>query len=137
MMQDVTTAWDLSSVRPEPSGPTRVYIFFLLAVFIVAAKLIGAWKLPANFNSAERSTKPLYIQKLFTNITSLSRWIWLTLLSWGICFLLNMNILFNRIRFDHDALRPPASLLPILSVYLFFSTMPLFTATFLYLVRWN
>jgi type II secretory pathway component PulF len=137
IFQDVPTTWDIDSMTHAPSKPTELYILFLLIVCVVAGlKLMDAWRKASHLRKSPQHPQPDYVQALLTHITSLQRWMWLTILTWGICMCFNVGANLRRMQFDHQLFKYPWEIAGILRDYLAFSTMALFVVTFLFLVRW-
>jgi hypothetical protein len=135
--QDVTTTWDISTMTHSPSGPTKLYMLLLLIACIAAGvKLIEGWRRAARFRKSTQPAQPEYFQFLISHIISLKRWIQLAILAWGICLCLNVGDNLTYLRSSISELHHPVILLSMLSDYLTFTTMAMFTITFIYLVRW-
>jgi hypothetical protein len=139
LMQDTVTSWDLNGITDShaPSGATKLYILFLLAACVAAGvKLVDAWRNAARLKKTAPATQPEYFRILLLHITSLKRWIQLTILTWGFCLCVNVSSDLTRLRFNFREIQNQFALLTTLREYLAFSSMAMFVVTFLYLVRW-
>jgi hypothetical protein len=139
VMQDTGTSWDFNTMTGThaPSGVTQFYILFLLAACVAGGvKLVDAWRTAAHLKEDVSSRKPEYFRILLTHITSLKRWIQLTILTWGFCLCVNLARDLTRLGFNFREIQNSFALFTALRDYLVFSTMAIFVVTFLYLVRW-
>jgi hypothetical protein len=140
IMQDSGTSWDFNTMTGThaPSGATQLYMLFLLAACVVGGvKLLDAWRTAARLRKDSPTEQPEYFRILLTHITSLKRWIQLTILTWGFCLCVNVVRDLTRLGLNFREIQNSFALLTALRDYLAFSTMAMFVVTFLYLVRWD
>ena len=140
IMQDTLTSWDLNSMTNTRalSGVTQLYILFLLAACVAGGmKLVDARRNSARRRRDLASAQPEYFRILRLHITSLKRWMQLTILTWGFCLCFNVAADVRRLQVGFRDIQNEFALLTMLRDYLAFSTMAMFVVTFLDLVRWN
>jgi hypothetical protein len=139
MIQDQpTTSWDISQTTHAPPITSKLYILYLLVTcVVVAVKLAGAWNQAARLRASEQQLRTVRIQRILAQITSLKRWMWLTVLGCALCLSVDIVSDLNRFLTYHSDLEHPSSALFLLSDYFAVFTMALFVITFVYLVRWH
>ena len=136
MLQESTTSWDLRNLPIETSPAERLYMLFLLVVFIVGSgELIRIWhlmrpsKLPLPAQGAEK------IKQLQTAATRLKQWIYLNFLACG--FFASYELYRESTRLLVE--RTHSGLAELLSLQGFFVLleMTFLVAIFVFLVRWT
>lgn len=84
MLQETTT-WDLNRMIRGPSVGMRAYMLVLFIICAVTSiKLIRVWRVSPPFRLSRLANRPEYLQLLQASTRSLTQWIGLTFLSWGI-----------------------------------------------------
>ncbi len=127
--QQVTLNWD--SIWIEPSLTMKLYVLFVLASFVVAAiHFIKSWK---DFRAS--SGEGVRNVSLKRRASSLSRWIWLNALVWGIVTAIEIVSSLNRL----ILLRTfgPVLILSSLANLFVLLILSLWAILALYLVRWH
>lgn len=135
-MPQETATWDLRHITHEPAAGTGAYILFLLIVGVIGvAKLSRAWRVSPPFRLSHTANKTDYLQVLQTSANSLTQWISLTFLGWGIYA---SRGLYNTC--DRLLVQKVIGSSVIAFIIEDFSTdltMALLMVTFLFMVRWH
>jgi hypothetical protein len=135
MIQESTTGWDFRSMPIESSPAEKLYILFLLVVFIVAlVELIGTWRTaPSEVSLPAESAKQ--VKRLRTATARLKQWIYFTFLVCGFlssyqCYRTTTAIL---------AERNPGTLMTLVMLRRPFLDFELtfLIVIFVFLVRWH
>jgi len=139
MLQDSVT-WDVRAMIREPGPTLKVYILFLLVVWITASvKVVRVWLAAPPFRLSRQRGNPAYLAQLQTLSASLTQWIGCTFLACGIVVSAGLYDVRNRLL--DEALNGKAVAKSIMLFYLgdFASvlSMAIWVALSLFLVRWH
>jgi hypothetical protein len=120
----------------EPSISMNVYMLFLFIVGVVTCrKLIRIWKIALPFRPQRSVNIPDYLQLLKTSTSSLTQWISLTFLCWGIFAAESLYRVCDKL-LDEETIRRLAVLFIVEDFSAAF-TMTLLVALFVFVVRWH
>jgi hypothetical protein len=135
MLQETVT-FDLRHMPRQPSISMIVYMPFLFIVGLVTCrKLIRIWKIALPFKPQRPVNIPDYLQLLKTSTSSLTQWISLTFLCWGIFAAESLYKVCDKL-FDEEKIRK-LELLFIIQDFPAAFTMTLLVALFVFVVRWH
>jgi hypothetical protein len=135
-MPQATAAWDLRHMTREPSTVTEAYILSLLIVGVIGVvKLLRAWRVSPPFRLSHTTNKPSYLELLQSSANSLTQWIGLTFLGWGIYASRNIYNVCDRL-LDQRMIGSSVILI-IMEDFSSDLMMGLLTVTFLFAVRWH
>ncbi len=109
--------------------------FLFIVGVVTCRKLIRIWKIALPFQPQRPVNIPDYLQLLKTSNSSLTQWISLTLLCWGIFAAENLYKVCDKL-FDVEKIRR-FELLFIIQDFSAAFTMTLLAALFVFAVRWH
>lgn len=135
MLQESTT-WDLHRMIREPSISIDVYMLFLFTIGVITSrKLIRIWKIALPFRPPDSVDVPNYLQILKTSTSSLTQWINLTFLCWGIFAAESLYKVCDRL-LDENRIGKLVVLFIIEDFSAAF-TMTLLVVLFVFVARWH
>ncbi|MGB2679286.1 MAG: hypothetical protein WAN12_19565 [Candidatus Acidiferrum sp.] len=136
MPQESTTSWDIHAMPVGLSPAERLYVLFLLVVFVVAlVELIRTWRSALSSKLSLPTESATHLKQLRNAATKLKQWIYITLLVCGFftsyeLYHVSDRLLTERIRSGYVELWSFQGLFVLLE-------MTFLVATFVFLVRWH